>query len=104
MGIEQDINFTIFKYTSDVKKIESLVCDDILASVKELTPVKTGNAQRNWSIEQSVSGAVVTNPVSYIEHLEYGTSKQRAHAMVRLTMLKVDKFIASAVNKVNTNA
>lgn len=54
--------------------------------VRKVTPVKSGNAKRNWSKSSSKDSFVVENRVPYIERLEEGWSKQAPRGMTRPTL------------------
>jgi HK97 gp10 family phage protein len=76
------------KKTLDQFVIE--VFDDIYKNARDNTPVRTGNARRNW--EKDVTGikkAVVINQVPYIERLEAGASRQAPKGIIGPTLTQI---------------
>jgi len=59
--------------------------NDIFRSVKNLTPVKTGNAKRSWRLLRRRYGNLILNTVKYIGILDQGSSKQAPRGMTRPT-------------------
>ena len=91
-------------------------------SVVRKTPVKTGQARRDWNIragspDLSINNDVeadaltnltkgdglgpiyITNSLPYIEKLEDGHSNQTPNGMVAVTMAEIDAGIANAIRK-----
>lgn len=54
-----------------------------------VTPVKTGNARRNWNQRVTDRNFVVENRVPYIERLEAGASKQAPKGIIGPTLTQV---------------
>jgi len=55
-------------------------------AAKRNTPIRSGNARRNWQRRSSDTGFAVENRVPYIERLEQGSSKQAPRGIVRPTL------------------
>ena len=55
-------------------------------SAKKNTPIRSGNARRNWNKSTRSEGFSVENRVPYIERLEQGSSKQAPRGIVRPTL------------------
>ena len=55
------------------------------------TPVRSGNARRNWTKKTTARDFVVENRVPYIERLEQGSSKQAPRGIIGPTLDKVGK-------------
>lgn len=55
------------------------------------TPVRSGNARRNWSRKQNKQGFEVENRVPYIERLEAGHSKQAPRGIVGPTLTQIKR-------------
>ena len=73
-----------------LKKIEEkqarLLANDIFRGVKDLTPVDTGRAKRNWRLLRRRFGYLIRNAVPYVKYLEQGSSKQAPRGMVKPTL------------------
>lgn len=53
------------------------IAHDLFTQIQGKTPVDTGEARRNWSIAEINTGHyVISNPLPYIEALEYGLYPQ----------------------------
>jgi len=55
-------------------------------AAKKNTPIRSGNARRNWNKKTRQEGFAVENRVPYIERLEQGSSKQAPRGIVRPTL------------------
>ena len=55
------------------------------------TPIKSGNARRNWTKKTTANNFVVENKVPYIERLERGSSRQAPRGIIGPTLDKVGK-------------
>ena len=60
--------------------------DELLNSLKEATPVDTGNARDGWTIEKNS----IVNHVEYIDELNGGSSKQAPSHFIERTLLSKD--------------
>ena len=49
---------------------------ELKSDLQKYTPIRSGNARRNWQETTSKDGFEVTNSVPYIERLENNWSKQ----------------------------
>lgn len=65
------------------------VADEVLLDARANTPVRTGNARKNWSKKVSNTGFTVENRVPYIERLEAGASKQAPKGIIGPTLTSV---------------
>jgi len=54
------------------QKQSRLLANDIFRSVKDLTPVDTGRAKRNWRLLKRRFGYIINNTVPYIGVLDAG--------------------------------
>jgi hypothetical protein len=75
---------------------------DILVTVRERTPIDTGNARAGWVREPAGLFPMGTtfsigNDVEYIEELEFGKSKQAPHGMARITAAESQVRLDAAV-------
>lgn len=59
---------------------------DVETEIKKNTPIKTGNARRNWQKTVGSKTFDVTNKVPYIERLEAGASRQAPKGMIGPTL------------------
>lgn len=73
----------------DLKRIVEAVAQEVYTQAKRATPVKTGNARRNWNKQVTQKGATVDNKVPYIERLEAGASKQAPRGIIGPTLSQV---------------
>jgi HK97 gp10 family phage protein len=81
-GVNRDLDTTLAKFVSDLGK-------EVLVNAKANTPVRSGNARRNWSKTDTKSGFRVTNNVPYIERLEAGASRQAPKGILGPTLTQV---------------
>jgi hypothetical protein len=83
------INVVGAKLRPQLKRLEikqaTLLANDIFRSVKNLTPVDTGKAKRNWRLLRRQFGFMVLNSVKYITFLDKGSSKQAPRGMTQPT-------------------
>lgn len=73
----------------DVQLLVKRLADEVYTDARKNTPVKTGNARRNWNKQFTKTGAVVDNKVPYIERLEAGASKQAPKGIIGPTLSQV---------------
>lgn len=59
------------------------LADDVYAMVVPLTPVRSGNARRNWTKTVSGNNFSIENHVPYIERLDQGWSKQAPNGIMQ---------------------
>jgi hypothetical protein len=62
---------------------------DVETEIKKNTPIKTGNARRNWQKTVGSKTFDVTNKVPYIERLEAGASRQAPKGMIGPTLITI---------------
>lgn len=114
----------------EADQVFRIVATEVGQSVINLTPVDTGRALSNWNaginspddtyretedpMDSQTSSrlagefsalkfgdtAYVTNATPHIPFLEYGSSKQAPHGMVRVTLAKFDNIVQDAVRRV----
>jgi HK97 gp10 family phage protein len=65
------------------------LADDIQATAKKNTPIKTGNARRNWDKQVTDKRAVINNKVPYIQRLEAGASRQAPQGILKPTLTQI---------------
>lgn len=110
-------------YTGNVEKIVKKTVFDLTSSIIKDTPVDSGRARANWQVsfnnsvgdisnnlDKSGSEAIskastqinsnkipyvywIQNNLPYIQRLEYGWSKQSPTGMVRINILRFNKFL-----------
>jgi hypothetical protein len=68
-----------------VKEIAQLTYDQARAH----TPIRTGNARRNWTKDVRDRDFTIENRVPYIERLEQGWSKQAPNGIIMPTIKSV---------------
>jgi len=65
------------------------VADEAFKKAKSNTPIKTGNARRNWTKSVTAKDAVIQNRVPYIERLEAGASRQAPKGILKPTLTEI---------------
>ena len=60
--------------------------DQVQTTAKSNTPIRSGNARRNWTKKVSETSFNVENRVPYIERLEAGASRQAPRGIVSPTL------------------
>jgi hypothetical protein len=65
------------------------VADEAFKTAKSNTPIKTGNARRNWTRSVTAKDAVIQNRVPYIERLEAGASRQAPKGILKPTLTEI---------------
>ena len=103
----------------EIEVVVGKLAFDVLKSVIQKTPIKTGRAKANWnlglgSIDYTVTKSTtfklvvppkgsgnkviyITNSLPYITNLENGDSKQARGGMVKPTMSEINRSIRSVV-------
>jgi HK97 gp10 family phage protein len=81
-----DITKTI---RNEVRTVIANAAQDVQDSAKTNTPIRTGNARRNWRKQVSEDKFTVENRVPYIERLEAGASRQAPRGIVRPTLTQI---------------
>jgi len=76
-------------------KIESIMdgyARELNTVARAKTPIKTGNARRNWkNTKSSKKGFEVENRVPYIERLEAGHSRQAPRGIIGPTLTQIKR-------------
>jgi hypothetical protein len=67
------------------KTIDELA-DEVFVDIRANTPIKTGNARRNWTKKVTKDNFIVENKVPYIERLEAGASRQAPKGIIGPTL------------------
>lgn len=83
-GVQREISQAL------VKAVQEVATQTKNAAVSS-TPIKSGNARRNWTKDTTAKNFVVENKVPYIERLERGSSKQAPRGIIGPTLDKVGK-------------
>lgn len=81
-----DIGRAIRQEVSQALRSGAQVVND---AARSNTPIRTGNARRNWRKQVSDDSFTVENRVPYIERLEAGASKQAPRGIVRPTLTQI---------------
>jgi len=78
---------------SEIKKAMRQLLEEVATGTEDIaranTPIKSGNARRNWRKQVSDRGFTVENRVPYIERLEAGASKQAPKGIVTPTLTQI---------------
>ena len=78
-----------------LKKAIQAMAKDYNKELKNYTPVKTGKAQRGWSLRKTKQGSKIKNSVKYISYLEKGWSKQQPDGITKPAKKEILKNIAA---------
>jgi hypothetical protein len=65
--------------------------DETYKAARDVTPVKTGNAKRNWKKRGANTNFKVENKVPYIERLEAGASRQAPNGIINPTLASITR-------------
>lgn len=72
-----------------LKQTLAEVADEVLVDARANTPVKSGNARRNWTKTVTNDNFEVQNKVPYIERLEAGASRQAPKGIIGPTLAQI---------------
>lgn len=72
-----------------LKKTVDELAELVLVESRAHTPIKSGNARRNWTKKTTDKNFEVTNRVPYIERLEAGASRQAPKGIIGPTLDKI---------------
>lgn len=74
-----------------VEKQVAELSEELKDTARAKTPIRSGNARRNWKDKQDKRGFTVENKVPYIERLEAGSSKQAPRGIVGPTLTTIKR-------------
>ena len=105
MKIEiKNADSTLKKLLTALQKEKERVLENkvanMVAELKDSTPVDTGFARDNWKYSVSYKGLKIENDAPYIELLNHGSSKQAPEFFVERILLKYGRPIGQIV-KIN---
>jgi HK97 gp10 family phage protein len=87
------LSLSITYDTRDLERTFSQFVAEVAAEVdkdaRANTPIKSGNARRNWTKTVSSNNFTVQNRVPYIGRLEAGASKQAPRGIIGPTLTQV---------------
>jgi hypothetical protein len=72
-----------------LKQTLAEVADEVLVDARANTPIKSGNARRNWTKKVTDNNFEVENRVPYIERLEAGASRQAPKGIIGPTLAQI---------------
>jgi hypothetical protein len=72
-----------------LKKTLAEVADEVLVDARANTPIRSGNARRNWTKKVTENNFEVQNKVPYIERLEAGASRQAPKGIIGPTLAQI---------------
>jgi HK97 gp10 family phage protein len=87
--LKASVTFNPSGLARTLKEFVQVLADDIEATAKKNTPIKTGNARRNWTKQVTETKAVIKNKVPYIERLEAGASRQAPQGILKPTLTQI---------------
>lgn len=79
---DMDLKRTLREFVSEVAA-------EVYKTARAKTPIKTGNARRNWNKSVTAKDAVIQNRVPYIERLEAGASRQAPKGILKPTLTEI---------------
>lgn len=81
-ALTRDLKVSLDKAMNDLAQ-------EVFVDARSNTPVKSGNARRNWQKNMAKDGFSVINRVPYIERLEAGASKQAPKGIIGPTLSQI---------------
>jgi hypothetical protein len=72
-----------------LKQTLAELADEVLVDARANTPIKSGNARRNWTKKVTNDNFEVQNKVPYIERLEAGASRQAPKGIIGPTLAQI---------------
>ena len=72
-----------------LKQTLAELADEVLVDARANTPIKSGNARRNWTKKVMDNNFEVENRVPYIERLEAGASRQAPKGIIGPTLAQI---------------
>ena len=72
-----------------LKQTLAELADEVLVDARANTPIKSGNARRNWTKKVTENNFEVENRVPYIERLEAGASRQAPKGIIGPTLAQI---------------
>jgi hypothetical protein len=73
----------------ELKKFVKQIADDVYATAKSKTPVRSGRAKNAWTEATSKNNFKVENRVPYIDRLEAGASRQAPKGIIGPTLTTI---------------
>jgi hypothetical protein len=83
-GVKETLKEFQLKVHQEKENKKKNIAEDLVADLKEATPVDTGRARDGWKYENSA----ITNDVEYIEKLNSGSSAQAPSHFIETTLLR----------------
>lgn len=87
--MEISVKFVSNDLVKTLDQFIATLAKDVELNAKKNTPVRTGNARRNWTNETTKNNFVVKNKVPYIERLEAGASRQAPKGIIGPTLTTI---------------
>lgn len=84
-GVGNDVS----NLNEELAKFVKAVADDVYTFSKANTPVRSGNARKNWTEKTSKSNFEIKNTVPYIERLDKGWSKKAPNGITMPTISQI---------------
>jgi hypothetical protein len=72
-----------------LKQTLAELADEVLVDARANTPIRSGNARRNWTKKVTENNFEVQNKVPYIERLEAGASRQAPKGIIGPTLAQI---------------
>jgi hypothetical protein len=77
------------EFERSLKKTLAEIADEVLIDARANTPIRSGNARRNWTKKVTENNFEVENKVPYIERLEAGASRQAPKGIIGPTLAQI---------------
>jgi len=86
-GINQTIS-NLKKTFDEINQENAAMAESV---VKKNTPIRSGNARRNWNKQVDKQGWELSNRVPYIERLDNGWSKQAPQGITKPSIKEIKR-------------
>ena len=87
--MEISVTFNAGDLNRTLKEFVKELADTVEKTARKNTPIKTGNARRNWTKSVTGTDAVIQNKVPYIGKLEAGASRQAPKGILKPTLTEI---------------
>lgn len=86
-----DLGSTASDLQKDLGRFTEQVMADVLETSRKYTPIRSGQARRNWKKSGAGTATTVVNRVPYINRLNEGSSRQAPNGIIKPTLDEVSK-------------
>ena len=83
------VTFNSSDLARNLQQFVDQIAQDVFIEAKKVTPVKSGNARKNWTKTNKRDNFEVKNQVPYIGKLEAGASRQAPKGILGPTLTAI---------------